>query len=492
MQNKMRPLKVNATLNAIKQCCGIIFPIVTYSYASRVVGADGLGIYSFVQSIISYMLLIASIGISNYAVREGAKIKDDSDKLKDFCNQIYSINIVFTVFSYLILFFTFILWNKLHGYKYALLIQCTAIVLTTLGADWINSIYEDYIYLTIRYIAIQIISLFLMILFVKSTDDLYRYIVICTFSSFGGNLFNFVYIRKRIKLNFVFDMKFSIHIVPLMILFFNSVASVIYLNSDITMLEIYTNDKEVGIYSVSTKIYYVLKTLINGVTYVTIPRFSYYIGHKMKEKYLSSFSILFDALVVITIPAAVGIYMLSDSILFVFAGQGYESGQKVLQILSITFPFAVASCLYSYAVLIPNSNEKYFMLSTILAAISNIVLNLFAIPKYGIVGAALTTLLAEIIVFSVSAYFSHKFIKRELQFKKYFAVIVGALIIIIICYLLSVLKLSVYLYLVLSILISCLIYAAILLIFKVSEIYMIINYIKMFVNKLKGRREENV
>ena len=143
MQNKMRPLKVNATLNAIKQCCGIIFPIVTYSYASRVVGADGLGIYSFVQSIISYMLLIASIGISNYAVREGAKIKDDSDKLKDFCNQIYSINIVFTVFSYLILFFTFILWNKLHGYKYALLIQCTAIVLTTLGADWINSIYED-------------------------------------------------------------------------------------------------------------------------------------------------------------------------------------------------------------------------------------------------------------------------------------------------------------------------------------------------------------
>ena len=128
-----------------------------------------------------------------------------------------------------------------------------------------------------------------MILFVKSSTDLYRYIIICTLSSVGGNIFNIFYLRKRIKLQFTFRLNFWVHIFPLLILFFNSVASVIYLNPDITMLRIFTNDTEVGIYTIATKVYSVLKTLINGVTYVTIPRFSYYLGKGMLCEYSEKF-----------------------------------------------------------------------------------------------------------------------------------------------------------------------------------------------------------
>ena len=102
--NRIRSLKINATLNAIKQICAIIFPIISFAYASRMVGPTGIGIYSFANSIISYHLLLSAIGVRTYAVREGARIRKDQKELERFCNEVFSINIVFTVFAYIILF----------------------------------------------------------------------------------------------------------------------------------------------------------------------------------------------------------------------------------------------------------------------------------------------------------------------------------------------------------------------------------------------------
>lgn len=478
MQKKMNSLRVNASLNAIKQVCGIVFPIISFSYASRVVGAEGIGVYSFAQSIISYMLLIASIGVTNYAIREGAKIKDDSNTLNDFCNEVFSINLTFTALSYIVLIVLMLSWTRLHEYRYAILIQSTAIIITTIGADWVNTIFEDYRYLTIRYIVIQFIALISMVFFVKSPKNLYVYIVICTLSSVGGNLLNIIYIRRYVHLRFTLKMNFSKHIIPLLILFFNSVASVIYLNSDITMLRIFTNDKEVGIYTVSTKVYSVLKTLINGVTYVTVPRFSYYLGKGLKEDYSKHFYKLFDALIIITFPAAVGMFMLSGNILQIFAGHGYESGASVIQILSIAFPFAVGSCLFSYAVLIPNSFEKYFMVSTIIAAATNIVLNIILIPVMGMNGAALTTLLAEIIVYIISSHYSNKCIQRKIQWRKYGSVLIGSALVLITCYLISFIQLSEIWTVVFSVVGSCVVYLAVMLVCKVPEINEIIQIIQ--------------
>ena len=54
----------------------IIFPIITFPYVSRVLGVDGIEIYNFSNSIISYFLLIATLGINSYAVREAASFRN--------------------------------------------------------------------------------------------------------------------------------------------------------------------------------------------------------------------------------------------------------------------------------------------------------------------------------------------------------------------------------------------------------------------------------
>ena len=94
---RQKSLGVNALLNGIKQCCSIIFPLITFPYISRVLGSDGYGKYSFSSSVTSYFILLAALGIYTYAIREGAKIRDNQKSINQFCSQVFSINVCSSV-----------------------------------------------------------------------------------------------------------------------------------------------------------------------------------------------------------------------------------------------------------------------------------------------------------------------------------------------------------------------------------------------------------
>ena len=217
---KKNTLGKNAILNGIKTVCSILFPFISFSYCSRVLGADALGAYSFSQSIIAYLLLVAALGIPNYAIREGAFVRKRKEKLNEFVAQIFTINCIMTVITYGILIILLISWPKLVSYKKIVVIQSVQIVLTTLGADWINSIFEDYLYLAVRYIVIQIISIVALFLFVKSPADIYVYTFISMMSNAGGNILNWRYIKKNgVKLRLTTRINLNKHFIPIFILF---------------------------------------------------------------------------------------------------------------------------------------------------------------------------------------------------------------------------------------------------------------------------------
>ena len=82
MKNKReKGLAINAVLNTIKTVLGIIFPLITFPYVSRVLGVEGIGVYNFSASIVSYFLLTAGLGISTYAIREATQYRDDSEEI---------------------------------------------------------------------------------------------------------------------------------------------------------------------------------------------------------------------------------------------------------------------------------------------------------------------------------------------------------------------------------------------------------------------------
>lgn len=430
---KVKSLKKNAVLNMIKQGCSIVFPFVTFPYISRTLGDTGFGKYNFSFSIVTYFSYIAALGISTYAVREGAKIRDNKKKINQFCSEIYSINIISMIIAYILLMAFLVSNKKVNNYFVYIVILSIAILIDTIGTDWVNSIFEDFTYITIRYIIFQIIALILLFVLVHDKQDVVVYCWISLLAGHGGNLVNLFYIRKRVRIEFIFHMNLKKHIMPLLILFVNSLAVIIYVNADITMLGFYYNDSIVGIYSFASRIYNILKNLINAIVIVSLPRIAY-VNLNQKNKIKNYMTKIFSGITYIMLPMVTGMFCMSKQIIRLVGGKGYLNGNESLRVLSVAILFAIYASIFSNCVLIVNKQEKKCLIATIISAIVNIILNLILLPKYGIIAAAMTTLIAEFFNFAIQFGFSQKYYKSNLKnLKEQMACIVGSLYIIVVC-----------------------------------------------------------
>ena len=87
----------NYLYNVSLTILNIIFPIITFPYISRVLGAAGVGKVNFATSIVNYFLLLASLGIPVYGIREISKVRDSRDNASRIYSEIYTINLLSTI-----------------------------------------------------------------------------------------------------------------------------------------------------------------------------------------------------------------------------------------------------------------------------------------------------------------------------------------------------------------------------------------------------------
>ena len=406
---KEKSIKVNAVLNCIKQMCTVIFPLITIPYVSRILGTENYGMFNFGSTYVGYFSLISTFGINVYAVREGAKLRNDKEKLKVFSNQVFSINIITTLISYCFLYLIIFCSDKFIGYRLLISVQSIVIIFNTLGIDWANTIYEDFMYTTCRYILVQVLSFVPLFMFVKSPNHYIIYASIVVFANVMGNIFNIIYISKKyIKVKFTHKMDIRKHFGPMLYLFGNSLASTIYVYSDITLITFFEGNKATGIYSISVKIYTIAKQLINAIISVAIPRAAVYWKDKDKTSYNQLLNKMIHAVFWFALPMTIGLFALSNNAIRLIAGDSYIEGSTSLRILSVAIFFAVMSYLFVYLVLITIGMEKICFKVTLISAIINVLLNLIFIPILGINGAAITTLISELLVLFLSIWYAKK------------------------------------------------------------------------------------
>ena len=341
--------------------------------------------------------MIAGLGITNYAVREGSRLKQDKNALNNFINEILSLNCIAVLISYIVLLGIVLYYRDIPIYKTLLLIQSVSVFFGVIGCEWLNVIYEDYMFITIRYITFQAIAVFMTFIFVKEPGDLFKYALISQIAGVFANVSNIIHFRRKWDIRFRLVIKHTIfsHLKYILILFGNAVSMLIYVNSDITIIGALSGDTDVGIYSVAVKIYTIVKQLLNAMMLVAVPRMSRWTGMKGKEELDGQLNELLRVLLIVLIPAIVGLFCLSKEFIIFLSGPEYVMAENALKVLAVTLCFSTGVCFYSNLVLIPNNMEKCIFRATIISAIMNIVLNLIAIPIYGFVAAAYTTLISE-------------------------------------------------------------------------------------------------
>jgi O-antigen/teichoic acid export membrane protein len=436
MNKRKKSIKVNAAFNTLKTLLSVAFPLITFPYVSRVIGVNQLGKYNFANSVISYFLLLAALGISSYAIREGTQYRKNQTKINEFASEMFSLNIVSTVVSYIILFICLMLVRRFDACRTEIIIFSIEIIATTFGVEWIYNIYEDFVFIAIRSFIFQCLSLTLLFSLVRGPEDLDKYVLITVISTTGNNIFNGFHAKRYCKIRFTPYIDWKRHLKPILIIFSTSVAVTIYVNSDTTMLGFLVNDRDytVGIYGVATKIYTIFKNVVVAFLVVMIPCFSLLVHEEDgKRKVSNFFNKLSTILITVASPMIFGMIMLAPDIIMIVSGKQYLQAVTSFRILMAACYFSFFAYLFAQCILIPNKKEKDFFVATAIAAVANIGFNFVLIPFTKEIGTAITTLVAEFITMTLVVRASRNYVDFKLNKRDILSVIVGVISIVCIC-----------------------------------------------------------
>jgi len=430
MSLKTHSIKYNFLMDFILKVSALIFPIITFPYVSRILSPQGLGSVSFATGIISYFQMFAALGIPTQAVRVCSKYRDDKQKLSKAFQELTILYTITTVISYIVFFVCLFLVPAFKEQKLLFLISSANVLLHLMGFSWLYTALEQYQYITVRSMIMKVLSIIALFAFIHEKDDYVIYALISVLSSTGSNLFNFFYSRKFVSWRPIGNYNLKQHIKPILTLFAMSIAGSIYTQLDTVMLGFMHTSHEVGIYTTAVK----MKNLLLGLTValggVMLPRLSYYVQNKKFDLFKSLSSRAFNIVLYITLPICVYFSIFArESILFL-GGEQYSASVISMQIIMPTVMFISLTNMMGYQILIPTNRENKVLISVIAGSVVNFIINGLCIPKYGSLGAAFGTLIAELCVLIVQAIYLKDFfkeIRKDLTIKYVFLPLLAAL-----------------------------------------------------------------
>lgn len=424
-----RKLSQNIALVTLKNAIAMIGPLIIWPYVTRVLEVENIGKITFVESTVGYFVLLAGLGISNYAIREASAFRDDKERLSQFVSEVFSINLLATLVSYLLLSICCFTIHSFYANRYLLLIYSTGILFNTLSLDWLFTIEEDYLYLTIRSIVKEILLISLVFLFVRGKDDYYIYILISVGSACILNLCNFIQTRRWCRIRFTLRCNWKIHRKPILTMFAGAIAISIYVRSDNVLLGMLSTEYHLGLYAASTQIYSAVKTCIAVLINVSMPRLAYYAGNTQNEDYQHLWNKLLTIVASVLFPSVIGLLLIGNQVITLISGHSFAPAGSSMRILSVALIPSLIGWVFVHGALTINKGEKHVLQATAYGGIANIVLNILLIPHYHEVAAAATTLLAEFIAMSTGMYYGLRVVKVKLRMNDCIGILLGCIFI---------------------------------------------------------------
>ena len=432
---KIESIKVNLIMNIILKISAFIFPLITFPYVSRVIGVVGNGKISFIFSFIGYFSMFSQLGIPTYGIRACAICRDDEEKLSKTVQELMIINTIMMVIVYISFVITLKSIPKFQADKGLYIIASSTILLNGIGMEWLFQGLEQYRYITYRNLFFKILSIILMFIFVKNKSDYIIYGAITVVGTCGSNILNFFYAKRILQFKKFKHYELKKHLKPIINFFMLTIAVSVYTSIDTIMLGFISGDAEVGYYTAATKMKMILVSAVTALGTVLLPRMSNYLSNGNKLEYDSLIKKSFMITIIGTTALTAYFIVMADCTIGFLAGKDYMMAVYPMQIISLTVFIIGLSNITGMQILVPSNREKYTTYSTFVGAIVNLTINIILIPKLGSIGAAIGTVIAEIIVL----IFQFIVIRKELKpiikslrvFKIIFANIVSLIILIL-------------------------------------------------------------
>ena len=369
-------------------------------WVAKYLGPKQFGFFSYTLSFVALFGFMVTISHTSIVVRELVKNPNHNDE------------IVSTAF-----------WLRIMGAMLGVLITLAISINFTSNDRFVNililiiassnifhsfNVVDDYFQSKVmnKFVVItNVISLFLSsvikIILILNDAPLIAFVWVVFFDNFilaSGFIYFYIKLNSKFKIkNLKFKSKTAILLLkdswPLMI---SSAAILIHIKVDQVIIKEILGLEAVGQYAAAARVseaWYFIPSVLTASFFPAI------INAKKNNEdlYNSRLQKLYDIMVWVAIAIAIPMIFLSDWLIEILYGYQYSEAGNVLMI-HIWAGVFVSLGLASNGWLICENLQKFLLVNTFIATITNIGLNYILIPKFGIVGAAWATIISYFLV----------------------------------------------------------------------------------------------
>ena len=391
-------MRKNSIMMVLYEVLCLLVPLIITPYISRTLGAEGVGIYSYTYSIVTYFVILVQLGIKLYGRREIAKVNDNKKEYsKVFFELLYLEIAMFAIVS--LLYSVFVFWVvRSETYRVALIIQYIEIVVALLDISWLYFGLEKFTAIVIRNIVVRLAEIFLILTLIHSERDVYIYIVIMAGCNLLGVLSMWLGIRSKIIKVSVSKIDIQRRILPLTRLFIPVLSTTLFSIVDKTIIGSFINTENVGYYENAYKIAKIPVVVITALGNVALPRVTKLIADGKERESRAFIGKSMSLIMGITVAISFGMFGIANVFIPLYLGDDFTAAIPLFKILSFMIVFIGWGNVLRTQYMLPKGYDTLYTKSVVYAAIINIAMSLVLVKPLGAFGVAIASLATELVI----------------------------------------------------------------------------------------------
>lgn len=395
------------------------FPLILIPYLTKVLGVENFGKYVFSFAIIQYATLFVSYGFDYSATKYVSINRENKNKLSSIFINVLTLRILISLICTIIIYVTCeIIFDNSHDKK-LYLNGIGVFIGYALNPLWFFQGMEKMNFVTIINFISKLVSTLLVFIYIKDKNSLELVNLFFSVASLISGILSIFLAAYIFNLKLITPKLIELkkHLFEGWSLFLSTIFMSMYRETNVLMLGAFTDYKIVGYYSAAEKIIKAIQSVISPFTSILYPFF----GRKLnnineKDKILTVFfkftkyySLLIFILVIL-------LYLFSNFIIFNVFGSNYTNSVLNFEILILVVFFGGLNYLLGIVGLINLGFEKEFTSSVFISSFVSILLGYFLIKNFKDIGASLTMVITETLLFSLILYkyFKNKIIHKWL------------------------------------------------------------------------------
>lgn len=402
----MASVRKNFLYSSAYQLLIAMTPLVTTPYLSRVIGAEGNGVFTYTQSITNYFVLVAIMGMTNYGVRMIAEHVSDRNKRsrvfwEAFCMQALIGTVVIAAYVCYVL-----IWGR--EYLQLWVLWSMWVLGAVLDVTWLLWGMQEFRIPTIRNFCTKLVSIVLLFVLVRGPEDVWGYVATYAGALLANAVLIWPHVRKYVDWKRPTWKGMVSHLLPNLALFVPVIATSLYTIMDKVMLGSMAGMEQTGYYDYAEKVSKVPMSIITALGAVVLPKMTTVISEGHHDEAASLVTSTMWFMQACAMALAFGIAAVTPEFVPVFLGDGYASCIPLLRILCAIVPLICATNVMGVQWLLPTKHDRLFTASVTTGAVVNIMTNVLAIPAAGALGASVVTVFAEAVVLVFQAWVVRK------------------------------------------------------------------------------------